>query len=205
MIRGLLQRGERAEHMLPIDDVATLCRVSSSKVKQWLTRRQAARSTPDRREVELGELLSFLLSHRMPVPTSLLPPHTGKLLFIIAEAGDLEAKQAVIDDICTLFLQFKTYALVETSILSRSTQLSILTFMPERTVILTSDSSITTSLKSIITLLAGLPASKTLLLGASSNTLEDTGYNRQLPDDLVVLEDVADDKARDRLRHFFTD
>lgn len=205
MIRGLYHNGNLEQRFFNVDDIATLCRISPKKVKQWLSRRALLSAANNGNLVELAELLAFLIHHNMPVPSSLLPPKAGKILFIVAGDDVLQGKEAVLDRICRLFVESRNVVLAETSVLSRPTHLTILTFMPDVVVILGSGLANDDNLAGIVTLLAGLPATRTLLV-VDDEPAGGSAVPAGLPPADLYLQAGSDERRMaDKLRGFFAD
>lgn len=204
MIRGLYQRGTREQRLLAIDQIATLCRVSPKKIRQWMSRHGSLPAAQGGQQVELGALLSFLIGHNMPVPASLLPQKTIKILFVVTSGKVADDKEMLIDGVCRLLLAEHSPLLIETSILSRATHLTILTFCPDLAVVFSSDPGASERVDGIVKLLSGMPATKTLVFADNASALAADNPQRLSPAALFNEKDLSGNCLSERIREFFT-
>jgi hypothetical protein len=198
MFRGLYFNSQHtAPRYLSVEEIATACRLSVRKVENLVVE-GVLRPTKDARKlIDVSDVLWFLVRNKMPVATSLLPPKTGRILFIAAEDGTLHEKEETFDRICSLFADHHNLVLAESTSLDRAAHLSILTFSPNVVVIFAGQNAF--DLGGIRDILAGVPGLKTILIGKSpAATLH------PLQVDLAIGEEVSPEKLSWQLNAFFS-
>jgi hypothetical protein len=171
MIRGWYHNRNNGKRLLPIDQIAEACCISSREVKEWFAGKILQQESTGPYLVDAADVVGFLAKNSIPVPTSLLPPKTRKILFISRDEYQFQDKCEKFDQMCR-FLSRDCNILVETSIAGRLADLSILTFCPNLVVIYLKDYNQETI--NTFNLLTNFPEQKTIFLVEDSikNDLE---------------------------------
>ncbi len=198
MIRGLyFNCRHTAPRYLSLQEIATACRLSVQKVRKLVAEGVLRLNRDGRNLIDVSDVLWFLVRNKMPVATSLLPPNTGRILFIAAEDGTLHEMEETFDLICSLFAEHHNLVLAESASLGRAAHLSILTFSPNVVVIFAGGSNC--DLAGIRDILAEVPGVKTILIGESPAT---TLHPLQI--DLVISEKISPKTLSKELNDFFS-
>lgn len=201
MIRGLYYKGEKQQRYLTIDEIATACRISPRKVKGWVSQKFLRSAAVGENLVAEDDVLTFLLQNKMPVVSSLLPPKTGKILFVACSRVELREKQEYFDHICNLFAENYNLVLAESTTLGRPCHLSILTFEPDVVVIF--QRSFNKDLVETLDFLSTMPALKSLLIVDEATKLAVDNDLLRLSTDLIVSENLPNNQLTARLSLFF--
>ena len=201
MIRGLYYKGEGQQRYLTIDEIATACRISPGKVKGWISQKILRRAEFGDNLVAVSEVLWFLLRNNMPVASSLLPPMTGKILFVTSNSAELREKETTFDHICKLFAENYNLVLAESTTLGRPAHLTILTFEPD--VVVVFQRSFTKDLVGTFDLLSGMSNLKTILFVDRATKLAADNGLLAISADLVVSESLPIDQLSTKLSSFF--
>ncbi len=70
---------------LDLDQVASVCCVSTNRVKRWIEQRGLKTfSHNDTMKIQGDDLVDFLVQYNMPIPESILPLKAKKILFIFS-------------------------------------------------------------------------------------------------------------------------
>jgi hypothetical protein len=202
MIRGLYYKGEKQQRYLTIDEIATACRISPRKVKGWVSQKILHSAAVGENLVAEDDVLTFLLQNNMPVVSSLLPPKTGKILFIAYSRVELREKEGNFDHICKLFAENYNLVLAEGTTLGRPAHLSIMTFKPD--VVVVFQKSFNKDLVETLDFLSTMPALKTILIVDQATKLAVDNGLLAIPADLIVSESLPDNQLTTRLSLFFT-
>lgn len=76
---------ENEKTPLDLEQVASVCCVSTNRVKRWIEKRGLkALSHNDVMEIQGDDLVDFLVQYNMPIPESILPLKAKKILFIFS-------------------------------------------------------------------------------------------------------------------------
>lgn len=201
MLRGLYYSGQQQQRFLTVDEIATACRVSPGKVKELIAMKVLRPAATEETMVDVGQVLWFLLSNSMPVAASLLPPKTGKILFLAGSVAELYEKEETFDHICKLFANDRNLVLAESATLGRKAHLTILTFDPD--VVVVFQRLFSKSLAATCDLLAGMPRLKTILVVDRATKLAVDNGLLAIPADLVVAETQSIEQLTTVLRTFF--
>lgn len=202
MIRGLYYSGQQQQRFLTVDEIATACRISPKKVKGLLTMKILRSAVTDDNLVDVGQVLWFLLRNNMPVASSLLPPKTGKILFLAAGSSELHEKEETFDHICKLFALNRNLVLAESATLGRQAHLTLLTFAPD--VVVVFQRSFNKDLAATCDLLAGMPNLKTILFVDRATKLAADNGLLAIAADRIVTENMPLDQLTAELSSFFT-
>lgn len=202
MIRGLYYSGQQQQRLLTVDEIATACRISPKRVKGLITMKILRPAPVDDNLVDVGQVLWFLLRNNMPVASTLLPPKTGKILFLAANSTELHEKEETFDHICKLFARNRNLVLAESATLGRQAHLTILTFDPD--VVVVFQRSFSKDLAAICDLLSGMPNLKTVLFVDRATKLAADNGLLTIAADLVVAENLPLDRLTTELSSFFT-
>lgn len=202
MIRGLYYKGEKQPRYLTIDEIATACRISPRKVKGWVSQKILHSAGVGENLVAEDEVLTFLLRNNMPVVSSLLPPKTGKILFIAFSSVELREKEKSFEQICLLFAENYNLVLAESTTLGRPSHLSILTFEPDVVVIF--QKTFNKDLFETLEFLSTMPALTTILIVDQATQLAVDNGLLSLSADLIVSESLPSNQLTTRLSLFFT-
>lgn len=202
MIRGLYYSGQRQQRYLSVAEIATACRISPKKVRGLIDMKILRPDSSDGNLVEVSQVLWFLLRNNMPVASSLLPPKTGRILFLAASSAELHEQEGTFDHICKLFAHTRNLVLAESATFGRQAHLTILTFDPD--VVVVFQRSFSKDLAATCDLLAGMPNLKIVLFVDRATKLAAENGLLSLHADLVFPEDLPLDQLTDRLRQFFT-
>lgn len=202
MIRGLYYSGQQQQRLLTVDQIATVCRISPEKVKGLIAMKILRTAAAGDDLVEVGQVLWFLLRNSMPVAASLLPPKTGKILFLATDSLELHDKAETFDHICKLFAHNRNLVLAESAILGRPAHLTLLTFEPD--VVVVFQRSFNRQLAATCQLLAGMPNLKTILFVDRATKLAADHGLLTIPADKVFPENLPLDQLASQLNSFFT-
>lgn len=202
MIRGLYYNGKKQHRYLTINEIATACRISPRKVKGWISQKILHPVTVGENMVEGDDVLSFLLQNNMPVVSSLLPPLTGKILFIASNSTELDEKEETFDRICKLFATNYNLVLADSTTLGRPTHLSVFTFKPD--VVVVFQPSFNKNLLGALDFLSSMPALKTILFVDRATKLAVDNDLLAIPADLIVSETLTDDQLTAIFSSFFS-
>ncbi len=202
MIRGLYYTGEKQQRYLTIEEIATACRISPRKVKGWVSQKILRSAVVGENLVAEDDVLTFLLQNNMPVVSSLLPPNTGKILFIACGRVELREKEKNFEQICKLFAKNYNLVLAESTTLGRPCHLSILTFEPD--VVVLFQKSFNKDLVETLEFLSTMPALKTILIVDQATQLAVDNGLIAISADLIVSEGLPDNELTARLSLFFT-
>ena len=202
MIRGLYYSGKQQQRLLTIDEIAKACRISPKRVKGLIAMKILRPAANDDNLVDVGQVLWFLLRNNMPVASSLLPPKTGRILFLAASSTELREKEETFDHICKLFSHDRNLVLADSATLGRQAHLTILTFDPD--VVVVFQRSFSKDLSATCDLLAGMPNVKTVLFVDRATKLALDNGLLTVSADLVFAENLANDRLTSELRSFFT-
>ena len=202
MIRGLYYSGQQQQRLLTVDEIATACRISPKKVKGLLTMKILRPAVTDDNLVDVGQVLWFLLRNNMPVASSLLPPKTGKILFLAAGSSELHEKEETFDHLCKLFAHNRNLVLAESATLGRQAHLTLLTFAPD--VVVVFQRSFNKELAATCDLLAGMPNLKTILFVDRATKLAADNGLLAIAADRIVTENMPLDQLTAELSSFFT-
>jgi hypothetical protein len=202
MIRGLYYKGEKQQRYLTIDEIATACRISPRKVKGWVSQKFLHPAAVGENLVAEDDVLTFLLQNNMPVVSSLLPPNTGKILFITCSRVELRDKEEYFDHICNLFAENYNLVLAESTTLGRPCHLSILTFEPDVVVIF--QKSFNKDLVETLDFLSTMPALKSILIVDEATKLAVDNGLLCLSAALIVSENLPHNQLTEKLSLIFT-
>ncbi|MGB3224075.1 MAG: helix-turn-helix domain-containing protein [Desulforhopalus sp.] len=202
MIRGLYYKGEKQQRYLTIDEIATACRISPRKVKGWVSQKILHSTAIGENLVAEDDVLTFLLQNNMPVVSSLLPPKTGKILFIAFSRVELRQKKETFDHICKQFAENYNLVLAESTTLGRPAHLSIMTFEPD--VVVVFQKSFNKDLVETLDFLSTMPVLKTILIVDQATKFAFDNGLLSIPADLIVAESLPDKQLTTRLSLFFT-
>ncbi len=161
MIKGWYHNRNNGTRLLLIDQIAEACCISPMEVKKWFAGKIQQQESTGLYLVDAADVVAFLTKSSIPVPTSLLPPKTRKILFIAEDEYQFQDKCEKFDQMCR-FLSRDCNILVETSIAGRLADLSILTFCPNLVVIYLKDYKHETI--NTFNLLTNFPEQKTVFL-----------------------------------------
>ncbi len=201
MIRGLYYNGKKQHRYLTIDEIATACRISPRKVKGWISQKILQPATVGENMVAGDDVLSFLLQNNMPVVSSLLPPLTGKIMFLASTSTELDEKEETFDHICKLFATNYNLVLAESTTLGRPAHLSVFTFKPD--VVVVFQRSFNKNLIGTLDFLSTMPALKTILFVDRATKLAVDNDLLAIPADLIVSETLTDDQLTAIFSSFF--
>ena len=134
MIRGWYHSRKNGQRSLTIDEIAEVCCISNQEVRKWFADKIQKSESAGADLIDAAEVVWFLVKNNMPVPASLLPPKTRKILFIANDEYEFQDKCEKFDQICR-FLGTDCNILVETSTAGKLADLSLLTFLPNLVVI----------------------------------------------------------------------
>jgi hypothetical protein len=202
MIRGLYYNGEKQQRYLTIDEIATACRISPRKVKGWVSQKILHSAAVGENLVAEDDVLTFLLQNNMPVVSSLLPPKTGKILFITFSRVELREQKENFDHICKLFAENYNLVLAKSTTLGRPAHLSIMTFEPD--VVVVFQKSFNKDLVETLDFLSTMPVLKTILIVDQATKIAVDNGLLSIPADLIVSESLPDKQLTARLSLFFT-
>lgn len=202
MIRGLYYSGQQQQRLLTVDEIATVCRISPKKVKGLITMKILRPAAAGDNLVDVGQVLWFLLRNSMPVASSLLPPKTGKILFLATNSTELHEKEETFDHICKLFALNRNLVLAESATLGRPAHLTLLTFDPD--VVVVFQRSFSKDLAATCELLSGMPNLKTILFVDRATKLAADNGLLAIAADRVFTENLPLDQLTTELSSFFT-
>lgn len=203
MIRGLYYSGQQQQQrLLTVDEIATACRISPKRVKGLIAMKILRPAGAGDSLVDVGQVLWFLLRNSMPVASSLLPPKTGKILFLAAGSTELHEKEETFDHICKLFAHNRSLVLAESATLGRQAHLTLLTFDPD--VVVVFQRSFTKDLAATCDLLSGMPSLKTILVVDRATKLAVDNGLLSIRADRVFTENLPLDQLTTELSSFFT-
>lgn len=201
MIRGLYFSGEQQQRHLSIDEIATACRISPRKVKSWISRKILRPAAVGENLVDVTDVLWFLLRNNMSVASSLLPPKTGKILFLASSAAELHEKEETFDHICKLFAENCNLVMAESTTLGRQAHLTILTFKPDVVVIF--QRSFNQALVGFLDFLSTMTSLKSILFVEWATKLAADNGLLSIPADLIVSETLPVEQLTNKLSSFF--
>ena len=201
MIRGLYFSGEKKQRYLTVDEIAKACRISAKKVKGLISQKILSPAEVGGNLVNVDEVLWFLLRNNMPVAPSLLPPKTGKILFVASNSAELLEKEETFGHVCRLFAEDRPLVLAESTTIGRPAHLSILTFEPD--VVVVFQRTFNKDLLGTFELLATLPALKTLLFVDRATKLAVDNGLLSISADLIVCETMSIEQLAKQLSPFF--
>jgi len=204
MIKGWYYNAFHGQRQVSIDEIATACCVPGKTVRDWFHQRAAepagTAGSKDERLFDAGEVVAFLVRNSLPVPPSLLPPNTRKILYISSEELAFLDNRNTFDHICRFFSETSNI-LVETSLAGRFADLSVFTFAPDLVVLFLKNYDQVTV--NTLNLLANLPEPRTiLLLDNSLNIAVEEGFV-DLSADLVMNYALPPELITDRLCRVF--
>jgi hypothetical protein len=130
MIKGWYYNRESGRRILSVGEIAGACGCSRLKVADWFAGKIITTASEDESYVDAGNVIDFLMRNSMPVPATLLPPKTRKILFIAADDDVFHEQRERIDCITDYFSSYGS-VLVETSSSGKFANLTILTFCPD--------------------------------------------------------------------------
>lgn len=201
MIRGLYYKGEGQQRCLTIGEIATACRISPRKVKGWISQKILRPAESGDNMVDVADVLWFLLRNNMPVAPSLLPPKTGKILFVASSSAELHEKESTFDHICKLFAEKCNLVMAESTTLGRQAHLTILTFEPD--VVVVFQRVFNKELVGTFDLLSGMSNLKTILFVDRATKLAVDNGLLAISADLIVSETMPIDQLNIKLQTFF--
>jgi hypothetical protein len=171
-------------------------------VKGWVSQKILHSAAVGENLVAEDDVLTFLLQNNMPVVSSLLPPRTGKILFIAFSRVELREKEENFDHICKLFAENYNLVLAESTTLGRPAHLSIMTFDPD--VVVVFQKSFNKDLVETLDFLSTMPALKTILIVDHATKLAVDNGLLSIPADIIISESLPDNQLTTRLSLFFT-
>lgn len=202
MIRGIYYNSCKYHQLLSVDEIAAACHLSSQKVRQLITAGLLSPAPGYSDTVELSDLLWFLINNSMVIPASLLPPRTGKILFISDDEATFLKNEETIDRICRSFVQTSSLVVVESALMGPPADMTILTLRPDVAVIIVS--AYNQKIKTTLDLLASQATIKTIVLVDRTTKLaSDTGLV-SLPADILLHSSTTAEVLNDRLQALFT-
>ncbi len=202
MIRGLYYSGQQQQRLLTVEEIAKACRISPKRVKGLISMKILKPAAADDSLVDIGQVLWFLLRNNMPVASTLLPPKTGRILFLATNSNELHEKEETFDHICKLFAHDRNLVMAESATLGRQAHLTILTFDPD--VVVVFKRSFSKDLSATCDLLAGMSNVKTVLFVDRATKLALDNGLLTVPADLIFAENLPLDRLTSELRSFFT-
>lgn len=199
MIKEWYYNRQNGQRHLSVEEIASACCVASKEVRGWLVG-SSLKTQKEDLVLDSGDIISFLIRNSIPVPSSLLPPNTRKILFIASGEHVFQELVDTVDRICRFFAD-NSNILVETSSAGRFADLSVFTFSPDIVVIFlkTYDRATVNTLN----LLSCLPEPKTILLVDNILKIAVEEGLVGLSADLVVSDALPPDKLISQLRSAF--
>lgn len=200
MMRKFYQYKKPLRRLLSETEIARACCISVEKVHDWFSADLLGPVQGDSDLVDAVEVVSFLVRGNLPVASSLLPPRTRKLLFIVADAHEFATREAKIDHICRSFTD-SSGILAEISVAGRPADLSILTLAPDMVLIFLR--SYNKSTVNTFNLLSSLPECRIVLfVDDATKDVIDSGQI-SLPAHLIVRDSLPLKQLTARLCGFF--
>ncbi len=200
MIKEWYYNQENGQRFVSVEEIATACCAANKEVCGWFPESSLTQEHKEDISLDSGEVISFLIRNSIPVPSSLLPPNTRKILLIASDEYVFQNCADTINRICRFFAK-TCNILVESSTAGRFADLSVFTFSPDVVIIFlkTYDKAAVNTLN----LLSCLPEPKTVLL--LDNILKiavDEGFVN-LSGDVVVSDALPPDKLISQLHSVF--
>lgn len=203
MVRGIYYDKYKDHRLLTIEEIAKASHLTQQKVQQLIKSHLLPPATEDEESVKTCDVLWFLIKNNMLIPPSLLPPGTGKILFITNTEATFLDKEKIIDQICRLFAESCSLVLAESALIGPQADLTILTFCPNVVTIIITDYE--RKLKTTLDLLASMTTVKTILLvDAATKMAHDNGLV-SLHADLIENCNITDDQLGGRLQPLFAE
>lgn len=124
---------------LDLEQAATICSVSNKRFAKWLAKGNVPVVEQDgKRMLHSHDLIQHLVGHNIPIPDRLLQGHSEKILFVIADEN--LSSNITTEVIWALYsLREKKSHIIDFVKFDESTELKIITFTPDRIVILQQD------------------------------------------------------------------
>ena len=201
MVRGLYSQMQSPARLYSINEIATLCCTSSPKVQNWIDSDLLKSARNSRSQVEASELISFLLANGLPVPPSILPPRTKKILFVANETETFSKRSNLISQLCHDLAQ-TGLVLAEVSQTGRTTDLKILRFVPDAVVFFLEIYNRSTM--NTFNLLASMPELKTVLIVPEETEKILIQKHAEFSADLILSDRQTTDELSKRFTNLFT-
>ena len=202
MIRGLYFNKYKHHKLLSIEEIASACHLSSHKVRQLIAANILPSAADDKAMVDATDLLWFLVRNNMVIPSSLLPPKTGKILFIGAKDAEIRNKELLIDHICRTFAESCSLVLTESCLAGPPADLTILTFAPHVAVFFLQNCDRRTS--TTLDLLDQTPSVRTIVFVDNAMKMAIDNGLLNIPADLVISNSMPVEKLNGQLRALLT-
>jgi len=202
MVRGIYYSKCKDHRLLSVEDIAKASHLAPQKVQQLISSHILPPASEDGGYVKNCDVLWFLIKNNMIIPPSLLPPGTGKILFITNDETTFLVKESLIDRICRLFAESSSLVLTESAVIGPQSDLTILTFCPNVVVIIVTD--YVQKLKTTLDLLASMPNITTILLVDTATKLAHDNGLVKLPADVVMSCNISAEQLGGRLQPLFT-
>ncbi len=200
MIKEWYYDKKNGHRLLSIEEVTSACCIANKEVKGWFVESALQPTEEEDLFLDSGEVIAFLIRNSLPVPSSLLPPNTRKILFIASDEYIFHEYMDTVDRICRFFAK-TCNILVESASSGKLADLCLFTFSPDAVVIFlkTYDKATVNTLN----LLSCFPEPKTvLLLDSILKIAVDEGFV-DLSADLIVSDALPPDKLISQLRSVF--
>jgi len=203
MVRGIYYNKCKDHRLLTVEEIAKASHLAPQKVQQLIKSNLLPPATAEEESVKTCDVLWFLIRNNMLVPPSLLPPGTGKILFITNDEATFLDKEKIIDHICRLFAESCSLVLAETAIIGPQADLTILTFSPNVVTIIITDYE--RKLKTTLDLLASMATVKTILLVDGATKMAHDNGLVNLHADLIMNCNVTNDQLGTCLQPLLTE
>jgi hypothetical protein len=200
MIKEWYYDKNNGQRLLSVEEIASACCIADKEVRGWFGESVLKHTREEDEFLDSSEVILFLIRNSIPVPSSLLPPNTRKILFIVSDEYVFHDYVDTVDRICRFFAK-TCNILVESESAGRLADLRVFTFSPDAVVIFlkTYDKATVNTLN----LLSCFPEPKTvLLLDSILKIAVDEGFV-DLSADLVVSDALPPDKLISQLRSVF--
>ncbi len=116
---------------LKIEQIATLCSVSVSRVRNWIEKNGLkALTSAGGQKVAQQDLVSFLIHYNMPIPKGILPVNAKKVLLVYSDKRGGKAGLQFLQ-MLSLKLGRQAYCLTDSTAYGKGAEYKILTFVPD--------------------------------------------------------------------------
>jgi hypothetical protein len=116
---------------LKIEQVATLCGVSTTRVRNWIEKNGLkVIASAGGQKVRQKDLVTFLIQYNMPIPKGILPVNAKKILLV---CSDKRGKKTCIDFLQTLAekIDRRSHCFTDIVTYGKGAEYKILTFVPD--------------------------------------------------------------------------
>jgi hypothetical protein len=201
MLRGWYYNKNNGQRLLHIEEIAEACCCTARKAEKWFADKLQRSAHSSTVSVDASEVVAFLVRNSMPVPSTVLPPNTRKILFISADNYTLQNEERRIACILDFFKE-KGNLLVENSSAGQFADLTILTFNPNIVVYFLGTHDQTS--RATLALLSNFPDLSLLLL-VDKATLPDLEDKEILsPKNVIISDELSEQQCIVLLRSTYS-